>query len=121
MYQAGGEYVALQRLATKRFHLLSGPRALVQLCLSVVYIILNESRGNVKLCANKSSVENLTSLTIHAVGLFPGLTPPPPLALLLCVKAAEPRRHREDSPDGGRSHAVPPSRGPETGSLIAPL
>lgn len=41
---------------------------------------------------------------------------PPPL--LLCFKAAEPRRHREDSPAGGRSHAIPPSRGPETGSLI---
>lgn len=45
---------------------------------------------------------------------WPNSLPP----LLLCVKAAEPCRHREDSPVGGRSHAIPPSRGPETGSLI---
>lgn len=38
--------------------------------------------------------------------------------VLLCVKAAESRRHREDSSAGGRSHAVPPSRSPKTGSLI---
>lgn len=39
-------------------------------------------------------------------------------ASLLFVKAAEPRRHREDSSAGGRSHAISPSRGPETGRLI---
>lgn len=61
-------------------------------------------------------MENLTSLTHSRCRAFswPNSLP----ALLLCVKAAEPRRHREDSPVGGRSHAIPPSRGPETGSLI---
>lgn len=67
-------------------------------------------------------MENLTwqiGLTVDA-GLFPGLTPRAVVrcCVLLCVKAAESRRHREDSPAGGRSHAVPPSRGPKTGSLI---
>lgn len=55
---------------------------------------------------------------LEAAGLFPGLTPVRCVLLPLCVKAAEPGRHREDSAAGGRSHAVPPGRGPATGSLI---
>lgn len=39
-------------------------------------------------------------------------------AWLLFVKATEPRRHWKDSAAGGRSHAISPSRGPETGRLL---
>lgn len=63
-------------------------------------------------------MENLTSLETRGSLLFSWPNSLPPSRAVVVVKAAEPRRHREDSPAGGRSHAIPPSRGPETGSLI---
>lgn len=56
MRQASGEYLCLKHLATKHFHLLAPPRALIQLCLSAVYIILNESCINFKLYASKKGL-----------------------------------------------------------------
>lgn len=111
--------ICLKLRVTKHFHLhvgATGTRPSLFVCgLYKLKVALTPSYMPVKL-----SVENLTS-PAAARGrcrgslLFPG--PTPSLFLLLCVKAAEPCRHREDSPAGGRSHAIPPSRGPETGSL----
>ena len=49
--------------------------------------------------------------------LFFFLWPDALLVLLSCIQAPEQHRHREDSPAGGRSHAISTSRGPATGSL----